>query len=94
MGLSASTMPTMRTRLTIDQDLAELLRERARATGSTVSRIANQAIRAGLSPVSTEPRYLPRVYSLGIRPGLDVTKALQLVGKLDDDKLARINATY
>jgi Ribbon-helix-helix protein, copG family len=87
-------MPIMRTRLTVDQDLAELLRERARATGSTVSDIANQAIRTGLSPVSTEPSYHPRVHSLGIRPGVNVTKALQLVGQLDDDELARINATH
>jgi len=82
-------MRTMRTTLTLDDDLAALLHRRARETGATFRDVVNQAIRAGLLPIATEPRYQPRVHSLGIRPDVDITKALQLVGQLEDDEIIR-----
>ena len=82
-------MRMMRTTLTLDDDLAALLHRRARETGATFRDVVNQAIRAGLLPTATEPRYQPRVHSLGIRPDVDITKALQLVGQLEDDEIVR-----
>ena len=79
----------MRTTLTIDDDLATLLHDQARRSGRTFRDVVNEAIRDGLLRSETESPCIPPVHDLGIRPGVDLTKALQLVGQLEDEEVVR-----
>ena len=82
-------MRHMRTTLTIDDDLATLLHDQARRSGRTFRDVVNVAIRDGLLRGETESPCVPPVHDLGIRPGVDLTKALQLVGQLEDEAVVQ-----
>lgn len=82
-------MRNVRTTLTIDDDLAALLHEQARRSGRTFRDVVNEAIRDGLLRSELESPCTPPVHDLGIRPGVDLTKALQLVGQLEDEEIVR-----
>jgi pheromone shutdown protein TraB len=75
----------MRTTVTLDDDIAELLRKRARERDVPFKRVLNEAIRAGLTGgAATAKRYRMKPRKLGVRPGVDLTKALRLAGELED----------
>ncbi len=81
----------MRTTVTLDDDLAARLRELARERGVSFKQVLNAAIRAGLSAPG-EPRAQPHVqktYNLGLRPGINLDKALRLAGELEDEETIR-----
>jgi hypothetical protein len=82
-------MRHMRTTLTIDDDLATLLHDQARRSGRTFRDVVNVAIRDGLLRGETESPCVPPVHDLGIRPGVDLTKALHLVGQLEDEAVVQ-----
>jgi hypothetical protein len=82
-------MRRVRTTLTIDDDLATQLHDQARRTGRTFRDVVNEALRDGLLRGESEPPCIPPVHELGIRPGVDLTKALQLVGQLEDEEIVR-----
>ncbi len=82
-------MRIVRTTLTIDDDLAALLHAEARASGRTFRDVVNQALRDGLLREGEEGGYVPPTHPLGIRPGVDLTKALQLVGQMEDEEVVR-----
>lgn len=76
----------MRTTLTLDDDLAELLRQRAAALGVSFKEVVNRALRAGLSREMTPrdvevPRTIP--HSFGFRPGIDLDKLNQLADEME-----------
>lgn len=76
----------MRTTLTIDDDLAGLLKERARALGIPFKEAVNRTIRAGLGTVPrTRMMKAPKTiaHSFGFRPGVDLDKLGQLVDELE-----------
>jgi hypothetical protein len=77
-------MPTLRTTLTLESDVVDLIERRIGETGSTFKDTVNDAIRSGLAH-STEvtPYVLPTV-DMG-HPRVDLTKALALASQLDDD---------
>jgi Ribbon-helix-helix protein, copG family len=80
----------VRTTVTLDDDLAELLRRRARERDVPFKDVLNEAIRVGLvggTPASKPYRMKPR--ELGVRPGVDLTKALTLATDLEDAEIAR-----
>ena len=82
----------MRTTLTIDEDLAEQLRDRAHRTRRSFKQVVNEALRAGLSRRSPlhPRRYRLKPASLGgVRPGFDLDKALQIADALEDEGIAR-----
>ena len=67
----------MRTTLTLDDDLAELLKQRAWELGVPFKEAVNRAIRAGLGDAAqTRSRHAPKVipHSFGFRPGVDLDK--------------------
>ena len=71
----------MRTTLTIDDDLAGLLRQRARELDVPFRDVVNQALRAGLGEAAKRrrgpaPRTVP--HSFGFAPGIDLDKVNQL----------------
>ena len=84
-------MPRMRTTLTIDDDLAGLLKRRARALGVPFKEAVNQAIRSGLGEAAkprrgAAPKTIP--HSFGFRPGIDLDKLNQLADELESEAFA------
>ena len=81
----------MRTTLTIDDDLAGLLKQRARELGVPFKEIVNRAIRAGLGEaVVTRRGEAPKTspHSFGFRPGIDLDKLGQLGDELEAEAFA------
>ena len=83
----------MRTTLTLDDDLARLLKQRAQQTGRPFKQVLNECLRAGLEqagnvPIARPYRLSPVAMGEPAR-GIDLDHALQLAGKLEDDELAR-----
>jgi IS30 family transposase len=76
----------MRTTLTLDDDLAGLLKERARELGIPFKDAVNRTIRAGLGEAAADrresaPKTIP--HSFGFRPGVDLDKLGQLADELE-----------
>ncbi len=81
----------MRTTLTLDDDLAGLLKTRARQMGISFKEMVNRAVRSGLGteiePLQMEvPQTVP--HSFGFRPGIDLDKLNQLGDELEADAFA------
>lgn len=77
----------MRTTITLDADTKALIDKAMTQRGLSFKEAVNDAIRRGLAPTSEVERpTVPR--SLG-HPEVDLTKALQLAGLLEDEALAR-----
>jgi hypothetical protein len=81
----------MRTTLTIDDDLAGLLKRRARERGVPFKEVVNRTLRAGLgeqakSRRSAAPKTLPHAF--GFRPGIDPDKLNQLADELEAEGYA------
>jgi hypothetical protein len=78
----------MRTTLTIDDDLAGLLKRRARELGVPFKEALNRAIRSGLGEAARPrrgavPKTIP--HSFGFRPGVDLDKLNQLADELESE---------
>ena len=71
----------MRTTLTLEDDLAVALKERAGRLGLSFKQVVNQAIRQGLGQPSAGPGDPPktRPHRFGFRPGVDLDKLNHLV---------------
>lgn len=81
----------MRTTIDLDPDLDARLRALARERGIPLRSVINETLRAGLHPspgVGAQEYALPS-RRLGIRPGIDVDKALALAGELEDQEILR-----
>lgn len=82
----------MRTTLTLDDDVAEALREKAHRSGAPLRKVVNEALRAGLrgTAVRRARRYRLTPARLGgVLPGIDLDRALRLSDSLEDAELAR-----
>ncbi|MCG3189897.1 MAG: Antitoxin VapB33 [Burkholderiaceae bacterium] len=84
-------MPPVRTTLTLDDDLAGLLKRRARELGVPFKEAVNRTIRAGLGEAAVArrrpvPKTVP--HSFGFRPGVDVDKLGQLADELEAEAFA------
>jgi hypothetical protein len=76
----------MRTTLTIDDDLAGLLKAHARELGVPFKEVVNRTLRAGLGERArprqrSAPKTIPHAF--GFRPGIDLDKLNQLVDELE-----------
>lgn len=79
----------MRTTLTLDDDLAVILKRLADETGRPFKDVVNEAIRAGLREQPTETEiHIPQPRDLGLR--MDAVEAQHLMEELDLDKQGRI----
>ena len=81
----------MRTTLTIDDDLAGLLKRRAREFGLPFKEVVNRTLRAGLGEQAkprrgTAPRTVPHAFEF--RPGIDLDKLGQLIDELEAETYA------
>lgn len=82
----------MRTTVTIDPDVQELLRKTMRERGEPFKQVLNAALRKGLRAGGGKRAkpFRQRTFDLG-RPLVDLTKALSLATDLDDAaKVARL----
>lgn len=80
----------MRTTVTLDADVAAKLKALARERGISFKQALNQAVRAGLRTRRQPPRAPIRyTQAMGLRPGIDLDKALQLASALEDEEIAR-----
>lgn len=80
----------MRTTITLEDDLAETLKRRARERAVPFKQVVNEAIRAGLlggTPVPKPYRMKPR--DLGVRHDVDLSKAMSLAAELEDAEIVR-----
>jgi len=81
----------MRTTLTLDDDLAERLKELARQAGRSFKEVTNSAIRRGLSvgdaPVGSPEPFQVAAEARGFRAGVDPLKLNQLYDALEIEDL-------
>lgn len=85
-------MPHMRTTLTIDADVEQLLQREIRRTGRNMKAVVNDALRLGLGmhgKPPRAPRYKVKPHDFGIRPGVDRDRFNQLVDELEAEEFAR-----
>lgn len=80
----------MRTTLTLDDDLAMMLKQKAEETGRPFRDVVNSAIRDGLDVEAIPQRLpdLPQPRSLGT-PLVDIEYAIEYLDSLEDEQLIR-----
>jgi hypothetical protein len=81
----------MRTTLTIDDDLAGLLKRRARELGLPFKDVVNRTLRAGLGKAAApRPHAAPKTipHAFGFRPGFDLDKLNHLADELESEACA------
>lgn len=80
----------MRTTIRIDDDLYRAVKQRAAATGRSISEVLEDAVRAGLAPRLTQtPEALPPLPTFGgsgVVQGIDLTSNAALRDAMDDDQ--------
>jgi len=84
-------MLRMRTTVTLDPDVAAKLKEETRKRGISFKEALNSSVRRGLERGDAKPRpyRLPPPQRMGARPGVNLDKALQLAGELEDAEIIR-----
>jgi hypothetical protein len=82
----------VRTTLTLDDDLAMVLQDRARITGRPFKEVVNACLRKGLAAESEPPRepMAVRTFDAGLREGIDLAKALDLVAEMDNERFIAV----
>lgn len=76
----------MRTTVTLDSDVADLIRDVQHRERKTFKEVVNEALRRGLTQAAPEaPPYRLRPHHSDVRPGVDVTALNRLADELDDD---------
>jgi hypothetical protein len=80
----------MRTTVTLDPDLPEQLKALAPERNVSFKAELNDAVRAGLAAErGASRRFTVEARPMGLRPGVDLTKALQLAAELEDEEIIR-----
>ncbi len=76
--------------MTLDEDVAAKLRQVASERGVSFKAALNGAVRAGLTVDAPPSRsFRVRAQPLGIRPEIDVDKALGLAAEMEDAEILR-----
>lgn len=79
----------MRTTLTLDDDVAARLERLQRERGISFKEAVNATLRLGLDGTSSPRSYRLPTYRMGVRPGIDLDRALQLDAALEDEETVR-----
>jgi hypothetical protein len=81
----------MRTTVTLDPDVAAKLKATARERGISFKEALNSTVRRGFERTSgkAQPYRLPTPQRMEARPGVNLDKALQLAGELEDAETMR-----
>jgi hypothetical protein len=75
----------MRTTLTLDPDVAKLVRETVKHEQLTLKDVINEALRKGLKPSESRPVFRVVAHSSALQPGLDPRGFNQLADELEDE---------
>ncbi|MGH3665053.1 MAG: hypothetical protein ACRDU8_02985 [Egibacteraceae bacterium] len=81
----------MRTTLNLDDELMRRAREAAASSGSTLTRLIEDALRQSLArrdSVAIEPFDLPTVGGRGLQPGVDLDDSASLLELMERDDAA------
>jgi len=80
----------MRTTVTLDPDVEAKLQAAMRERGVSFKVALNEAVRNGLrdKPNATK-RFRVKASPMGVRPGINLDKALRLAGELEDEEILR-----
>ncbi|MGH3979464.1 MAG: CopG family transcriptional regulator [Pseudonocardiaceae bacterium] len=81
----------MRTTITLDPDTAALIKRRMHERGVSFKQAVNDAIRSGLTDTGAGDRreaFRTRSVPMGL-PTVNLDRALQLAGELDDEERVR-----
>ena len=80
----------MRTTVTLDADVIAKLRAHAQKRGISFKQALNQAVRVGLRTGGRPPQPPPAyTQPMGLRPGINLDKALQLAAAFEDEEIVR-----
>lgn len=80
----------MRTTMTLDDDLFAKFKAEAHERGIRFKEVVNEAVRAGLRrPAPPAAPYRVQPWSLGMWPDVNLDKALQLAGRMEDEETVR-----
>lgn len=79
----------VRTTITLDEDVAARLQRLMRERGISFKEAVNVALHAGLGQERQARPYTVPVHDMGLRPGIDLDRALQLDATLEDDEVVR-----
>jgi hypothetical protein len=80
----------MRTTVTLDPDVEARLHAQMRERGLSFKAALNQALRAGLGASKAEHKHFTVQPSpMGIRPDIDIDKALTLAAEMEDAEILR-----
>jgi hypothetical protein len=80
----------MRTTVTLDPDVAAKLKQAAQERGISFKEALNSNVRRGLESSGADARpYRVPTRKLGVKLGVDLNKALNLAGQLEDTETAR-----
>lgn len=79
----------MRTTVTLEPDVAALLKQRAQQQGTSFKETINAALRAGLGARVDREQFVQSTASLGLRPGIDLDRAGRLADELEDAERVR-----
>lgn len=82
----------MRTTLTLDDDVASALRERARRLNLPFKQVVNEALRRGLSPAADkdrQPEYRIMPNQSELDPGIDPVRLNQVNDQLESGAFPR-----
>ncbi len=79
----------MRTTLTLDEDVARQLETLTRERGISFKEAVNSTLRKGLGRSPERRPYKIRARPLGLRPGINLDKALQLAADIEDEEIIR-----
>ena len=85
----------MRTTLTLDPDVEQLLKREMRRTDRGMKAVVNDVLRAGLAMAgkpSRPARFRVEPHAFGFKPGVDTDRLNQLVDELEADEFARQRA--
>jgi predicted transcriptional regulator len=76
--------------MTLDDDVAEALRNLAHERHQPFKQVVNETLRQGLAPNrATEGSFKQTTYDMGLSPGVDMTKLNQLGDALEDEEILR-----
>ncbi|MGH3635918.1 antitoxin [Mycobacterium sp.] len=78
----------MRTTVTLDDDVEQLVRRRMAERQVSFKKALNDAIRDGAAGRPVAARFSTRTADMGV-PAVNLDRALQLAGELEDDELVR-----
>ena len=78
----------MRTTITLDPDVQELVERVIRERKVTFKKVINQALREALGPKPSRTP-IPTLKLGGPRPGIDLHRATRLAAELEDDEIVR-----